>query len=508
MYKRSIFVVYNGSGALFCSCGHHHNFALDEKEGEKEPLYKCPKCGNTNHFYLYTDGYNRIFNEVAVYDNGDKVSLSVKVGVYFWNQMIEKITYTDHSFRLTFNTKTGNLYLIQGKKIRNITFGKITKKFYYLFNDLMDRYEDKLEEFVSLCFQKRGIVYKGVKNFKQYQFAFWDAVVYAKYPQLQNIPIQISYIPVYMRKPLKMAKTKREIYKVLFGTNAKTVFQHVKRNEDYTTLHVISQAVKLPENMVKLLSITRLETRYEMNGEEIFLPFDEQKAKKIEEEVPVRIMSHTYSIFPDYYFSETPTLVHALRFFVKIFSETRFVNKVVKESRQEAFYKNGLNIYSILEDTYRMYRDITKINPSYKVRWNKHTFLELHDLLSKDVERYRHQNQIIPYKEKERELEEKHEDYTIQLAPDTDFLIDIGSQMGICVGSYGTMAVQKQTTIAVLYKEGKPHICIEIGRNREIKQAKLKYNNIPEREDALLVRDWAKRHKLKWRYCIDLQNAI
>lgn len=45
---------------------------------------------------------------------------------------------------------------------------------------------------------------------------------------MQNIPIKLDFVPAYVRKPLKMVKNKREIYKVLFGTNAKTVLRHMK----------------------------------------------------------------------------------------------------------------------------------------------------------------------------------------------------------------------------------------------------------------------------------------
>lgn len=123
------------------------------------------------------------FHSIETFENGDKVSLSVKVGAYFWNQMIDKITYTDQSFRLTFNTKTGNLYLIQGRKTRNITYGTISKRFTYLIYDMLAKHQEKAEEFVSICFQKRGVIYKSVNDFKEYNsFRFWDAMLYAKYP--------------------------------------------------------------------------------------------------------------------------------------------------------------------------------------------------------------------------------------------------------------------------------------------------------------------------------------
>ena len=70
--------------------------------------------------------------------------------------------------------------------------------------------------------------------------------------------------------------------------------------------------------------------------------------------------------------------------------------------------------------------------------------------------------------------------------PKNNFILhDIGNKMNHCVGTYDTLVRNKRATIIYLKKNNEYILCLEI-RNKEIIQAKKKYNEIldvKEKED-------------------------
>ena len=134
-----------------------------------------------------------------------------------------------------------------------------------------------------------------------------------------------------------------------------------------------------------------------------------------------------------------------------------------------------------------------------KVDWSTcvaKTLRETHDLAWKLNSKIRTPNQKIPYTKEEEQYEMYLRDIQFHLPKDTHTLFDVGSEMHICVGSYGHFAVQKSCTIVVGYVDNKPGVCIELNHG-SIVQAKLFGNERPAGETRKTILQWAALCDLK-----------
>ena len=124
---------------------------------------------------------------------------------------------------------------------------------------------------------------------------------------------------------------------------------------------------------------------------------------------------------------------------------------------------------------------------------------------------------MIPYKEKELELEDQYKDFVFALAKDTHTLYDVGSFMDICVGGYDQRAVSKNCIIMVAYdpKDFHPKICLELYKNNDgklqLQQAKGRFNNTNFAHGALkedmydAVMTFCLKNNIKTDDCFDLK---
>lgn len=123
---------------------------------------------------------------------------------------------------------------------------------------------------------------------------------------------------------------------------------------------------------------------------------------------------------------------------------------------------------------------------------------DIHDYLTRLVDRQQHANVRIKYKSlRDFPLTGKVDDLIFSLPPDTEQLANLGRAMHNCVGTYRDRVLSDKVRIIAAFKSRKPVICIEI-KNGAVAQAKL-INNQPVRDDAELNRAllaWAKSRKL------------
>jgi hypothetical protein len=129
---------------------------------------------------------------------------------------------------------------------------------------------------------------------------------------------------------------------------------------------------------------------------------------------------------------------------------------------------------------------------------------KLHDHLSLDLDKLQKENQKIPYSDEERKLEKTfNKNKSLILAPDTHYLVEVGTRMRICVGSYGEDAISKDCDILVLKENNEPVVCIEV-RNRRLIQAKMKFNYPPTKEYKKEIIEWCKEKEIKYENCYDI----
>lgn len=123
---------------------------------------------------------------------------------------------------------------------------------------------------------------------------------------------------------------------------------------------------------------------------------------------------------------------------------------------------------------------------------------DIHDYLTRLVDKQQHENVRIKYKSLcDFPLTGKVDDLIFSLPPDTEQLANLGRAMHNCVVTYRDRVLSDKVRIIAAFRNRKPVICIEI-RGTKVVQAKL-VNNKPVREDAELNRAllaWAKSRKL------------
>ncbi|MCR5725444.1 MAG: PcfJ domain-containing protein [Treponema sp.] len=137
--------------------------------------------------------------------------------------------------------------------------------------------------------------------------------------------------------------------------------------------------------------------------------------------------------------------------------------------------------------------------------------IELTHAVWKERLKRRSENRLIPYTAREKALEERVNDLDFSLPADTHSLIDIGSAMHICVGSYDDRAVSQECVIVTASnaKTGNYAACIEIRRQCvvQVKGPCNKHLSLPM-QNTIFV--WMCRHKLRsdttdldsWKLCL------
>lgn len=136
----------------------------------------------------------------------------------------------------------------------------------------------------------------------------------------------------------------------------------------------------------------------------------------------------------------------------------------------------------------------------------KGSLKQTHDALSRDFYRIKNPNKPIVYNDDEKMLNDSIDNIDFVLAKDTYELIDIGQEMGICVGSYGDRAAEKQLIILKMIQNKKYVGCIELSSDcKELVQAKACFNNLLQESKAEALQKWVKKHKIL-ADCYDYQH--
>lgn len=111
-------------------------------------------------------------------------------------------------------------------------------------------------------------------------------------------------------------------------------------------------------------------------------------------------------------------------------------------------------------------------------------------------------NQKIEYADEEKILECEISGYSFCLPEDTNRLMQIGSEMNICVGHlYSDAAVNKEATIVYAKKDEKCVLCIEINKNAfgqfVIVQKSAFNNQKPKGKDLEAIKRWCFEKAIK-----------
>lgn len=155
-----------------------------------------------------------------------------------------------------------------------------------------------------------------------------------------------------------------------------------------------------------------------------------------------------------------------------------------------------------IEDTIYMMHDLQAIlTPQIREVVRKNGYChEAHELLidlNNELYKRCRVNTVIPYTETERALIGPESNLLFELPVDTNSLVDIGSTMHICVGSYQMRVLRHDCIIVTAsdVKSGKLVACLELQKNA-VTQAKGYCNHHLEKAVLYTISAWMQRHHL------------
>ena len=422
-----------------------------KKNGSIYSVYKTAyhkDCITANTPYTM---YNKLFN------NGDKISISkktIKLNYYrktgYWNIDTKKT-------RMTFNLKTGMTYIIEGKKIRNISYNT-----------------SNIE-----CIMRSCNMYPGVKIIDE------DKIFKEAYELIANYKEKM-----YNKKPVEYEYIANL---ALFNRFPYITSESFFKESDYTVKYMnkVSQDSYIDQAILSTINNTKISkglrkailnsSKYEgiLICKVLLMVNELSKHLKVDN---VRKLYNSLSMFT------LDRLSKNIKFVKNIpeHLENSFINKIVKDSRVP------------ICDTLHMYDIVLNSSKDYKIDYRK-SIEEIHDDLSEAS--YAISNPLIVFKntKEERALEYSDGDYCIKIAKTNHELYNIGKTMHICVGSYSNYVKKRLLSIYTLQdSNGKPIVCIEV-RDNKVMQCKMKFNKPVYENQELLkyINKWMDKNKLE-----------
>ena len=195
---------------------------------------------------------------------------------------------------------------------------------------------------------------------------------------------------------------------------------------------------------------------------------------------------------------------------IEVFGETTVTNALTKDivkhnnrvkneyGPKPLFFKNSdLENYNrrndiLYKDTIRNYCDIVTVYPDYKLPCDRLRLKDLHDKIAKDASKIKNKEKVYTYEEKFMNMYDNKiiEDITFKVALSNHKLVEIGSQMGICVGGYWDRVERGELFIVSMEREDKYIGCLEISKNGILHQAKAKYNYRLDDKELELLKEY------------------
>lgn len=203
-------------------------------------------------------------------------------------------------------------------------------------------------------------------------------------------------------------------------------------------------------------------------------------------------------------------VINCAKFLMKVFKNDeakafKLVSGFVDEDnffgKDVIFYMEKLN-----EENHLTEEMLKKLGKEGATEYNHNmlmqAFNDLHPEYLENDEKSNYVNQKIEYADEEKILEYKISGYSFCLPEDTNRLMQISSEMNICVGhNYSDMAVKKETTIVYAKKDEKYVLCIEINKNAFgqffIVQKSAFNNQKPKGKDLEAIKRWCFEKAIK-----------
>lgn len=154
--------------------------------------------------------------------------------------------------------------------------------------------------------------------------------------------------------------------------------------------------------------------------------------------------------------------------------------------------------YRDREDTARLFEKyFNDLKDEEKEQVLKEGFTQrTHDMLSKIAHNMEHPNIVFSYSSVQKNLEDKIDGFKFHLPVDSSAMHSLGSVMHNCVFSYVDNVVKGESTIVYATFGYKYVMCIEVGENGNIVQARGNYNESLKGQAKIVFEKWCEKHKL------------
>ena len=186
-------------------------------------------------------------------------------------------------------------------------------------------------------------------------------------------------------------------------------------------------------------------------------------------------------------------------------------SKIYTELKKTHKEKDIVNAVMKIKDMYYLsdlslaYNRIMRSMPEYKIPTKRLRLNEIHDIVCGDAKKL--DDNVYEYhytKEMEERFNKTIDGYDFGLATDSLQLVEVGTEMGICVGSYGKKVANKHCTIITVKKDNKYVTCIEVCPDGKVNQVKGIRNEVPEEGVLRAFDTYVLMTKINTRTCFDL----
>lgn len=493
----------------------------------REDVVTCPSCKESGIYkdLISVDTEYCLYREWHI--NGDKITINFKNICYkFIKGNLFPVYF--HSM-VVMNLKTGFSYLfpttLNGKKLKhemsmyNCTYSN--RKGWGNISYVASSYSDKCKTMTQLCEElynyireykiNNGLVNSYIPTFEQ---AF-DRKLYNN--------LNLNNYRLFVSEEQNKENTKRGIindsdfsfgYMTIFNRFPTTspiisnnIFKVFDYNEEYKPVVKTRRQIKQNDkDIIKtILEINNVPTsKKNKQSASLYGMSYVTKFKKLNS---VLSLDNVYKIIN---YLETSTIEVFCNSLKKYDMNDKTKNNLCNKIKKMHDGDNKYNANYIVYDTFHTLDRILDYDSDYKVNWRL-SINELHDIINADFKKIKTKNHEIDYSELKKScprlLAGEYDGLKFELAKTTHELIDIGSYMSICVGSYDYRALRHDCYIvAVRDQENKPVICIELNNTFDnLKQVKLKYNATPDDELTDTVFKWCKDYGIN-PTCYDIRE--
>ena len=478
---------------------------------EIETIY-CPNCNNSSTYkdLKEIETEYQLFNKFYVNDDKIKISCKYIMFNYYRERLVPVITHD----MAVINMKTGHTYKfatsINGKlvksqpRIKNNTYMPLHLPDYKPYSDKCVRLENIIPDIYNAIREYKinnnivpGYIPTFEQNLEYYKLRSKEDNSFYK----RLIALDQTSLCLFNRFPCLNIYDSEKLFIV-----SDYEFDTKKEEREYKN---IRKNIKQDNNQVIKIILETCNIPYTKKNRQNLLKYGKDYLNIYDIFRDKISIDNFYKIL--YIYVNSPVAAKKLIEFIDVFNLTKqqFNNLCNKISKLGEYYNN------IIIDLVHIAMQIKKDKPDYTLNLSM-PLQNLHDIVSSDYNKLRRKNRVIDYNHLERQNNQFDfikDGLKFKLAKDTHELIDVGSHMHICVGGYDYLALQHECYIVVARdKDNNPIVCIELDdKLSTIKQAKLKYNNIPDETIGKIVEEWAQKYNIDYandRYRIESNKEI